>query len=141
MHILHISIINKPWVWAVLLWSFVFLARRWLHNTDSNPAYLPSFVLFDKSVEQLSSSEPSLHCNTPSQRDSSGTHSPLLHLNSAVWSHSGCSFFSPAVSRCRMSYLCAFVVSRVGRINGSWRQCVYFKGNLKQKYLMRTKVK
>lgn len=60
-----------------------------------SPAYLRSRVLFNKSVGQLSSSEPSLHCNTPSQRDSSGTHSPLLHLNSAVWSHSGCVSFSP----------------------------------------------
>lgn len=108
MHILHYKhIINKPWIGAVLLCiKFRFLREENDYIIRIHiPAYLPSLVLFNKSVEQLSSSEPSLHCNTPSQRDSSGTHSPLLHLNSAVWSHSGCSFFSPAVSRCRMSYV------------------------------------
>ncbi|EGI65522.1 hypothetical protein G5I_05911 [Acromyrmex echinatior] len=37
-------------------------------------AYLPSRVLFNESVGQLSSSELSLHCDTPSQRDSKETY-------------------------------------------------------------------
>lgn len=98
--------------------SYPLQGRREDHAMRS-PAYLPSRVLFE-SVGQLSSSEPSSHCNAPSQRESRGTHSPLRHLNSVVWSHSGCASFSPAAFGCRVCVRCVVsrrhkrVVARIG---------------------------
>ncbi|KYQ47142.1 hypothetical protein ALC60_13888 [Trachymyrmex zeteki] len=47
----------------------IFVRRR-----SRSSAYLPSRVLFNESVGQLSSSELSLHCDTPSHRDSRETY-------------------------------------------------------------------
>ncbi|KYM93873.1 hypothetical protein ALC62_15575 [Cyphomyrmex costatus] len=52
----------------------IFVSKKKGYHVGRISAYLPSRVLFNKSVGQLSSSELSLHCDTPSQRDSRETY-------------------------------------------------------------------